>query len=56
MPHEDMGLVCVINLPELHLATCLKLKQIVQPIRDDGLVKAGGKFVGLLHRSGACQA
>ena len=50
--HEHMRLVRIVDLPQLHCPRRFELQQRIQPIGDDGLVKSGGKFAGLRHRSG----
>ena len=53
---KHVRLVDLVDLAQINLATRFELQASVELIGEDGLVETGGKFVGLLHKSGACQA
>ena len=53
---QDVRLVSIVDVAEVNLTIRLQLKSRAELISEDGLVETGGKFVGLLHKSRACQA
>ena len=56
MACKDVRLIRLVDLGPIDVPRFFELQDRFQLLRDERLVKAGGKGLWVLHRSGACQA
>ena len=56
MACKDVRLIRLVNLCQINAPRLFELQDRFQLFGDERLMKAGGKWLWVLHRAGACQA